>query len=55
MNLYGTFFFCTGTTLAAMLWGLFTIPGNLGLSLAKIEENSLRTPVKLVESTKVIY
>jgi len=55
MNLYGTFFFYTGTTLAAMLWGLFTIPDNRGLSLAKIEENSLQTPMKLVDSAKVIY
>jgi hypothetical protein len=39
MNLYGTFFFYTGNTLAAMLWGLFTIPDNSGLSLAKIKEN----------------
>jgi hypothetical protein len=46
MNLYGTFFFCTGTTLAAMLWGLFTIPGNLGLSHAKIQEEFTTNPNK---------
>jgi hypothetical protein len=44
MNLYGTFFFCTGTTLAAMLLGLFAIPDNLGLSHAKIEEGFTTNP-----------
>jgi facilitated trehalose transporter len=39
LNLYGTFFFYAGTALAVMLWGLFTIPDNRGLSLAKVEEN----------------
>jgi len=38
LNLYGTFFFYAGTSLVVMTWGLFTIPDNRGLSLAKIEE-----------------
>jgi len=38
LNLNGTFLFYAGTSLVVMIWGLFTIPDNRGLSLAKIEE-----------------
>jgi hypothetical protein len=34
---HGTFYFYAVTSFMTMLWGVFTIPDNRGLSLAKVE------------------
>jgi len=39
LKFYGTFYLYCGANVAAMLWGLFTIPDNRGLSLVRVEEN----------------
>lgn len=39
LQFYGTFYLYAAANFAAMLWGLFTIPDNRGLSLVKVETN----------------
>ena len=38
LQFFGTFYFYAGISLVALLWGVFNIPDNRGLSLAKVEE-----------------
>jgi MFS family permease len=37
-SFFGTFYFYAATAFVTMLWGVFNIPDNRGLSLAKVEE-----------------
>lgn len=37
LHFYGTFYFYAATSIVTMSWGVFTIPDNRGLSLAKVE------------------
>jgi len=37
LNFHGAFYFYAGTASLVMLWGIFNIPDNRGLSLAKVE------------------
>jgi hypothetical protein len=38
LNFFGTFYLYAGVSFAGLLWGLYQIPDNRGLSLAKVEE-----------------
>jgi hypothetical protein len=37
LKFFGTFYLYAGISFTALLWGLFHIPDNRGLSLAKVE------------------
>ena len=38
LKFFGTFYFYAATSFLALLWGIYSIPDNRGLSLAKVEE-----------------
>ena len=38
LQFFGTFYFYAATSFLALLWGIYWIPDNRGLSLAKVEE-----------------
>jgi MFS family permease len=37
LEFFGTFYYYAGVSFVALLWGIFNIPDNRGLSLAKVE------------------
>jgi len=38
LQFFGTFYLYAAITCLALLWGLYSIPDNRGLTLAKVEE-----------------
>jgi MFS family permease len=48
---HGTFYFYAVIAFITMLWGMFTIPDNRGLSLAKVEAN-FATDKKMTDDMK---